>query len=149
MILIRLFFFTLLMNWTPTTAHGQDGSAVVGRWKTGTNKAYLDIFKQKDHYFGKVAWLKKPYTTQGKPKTDLRNPESGLRDRPIMGLVILKNFVFEGGDEYGRGTIYDPESGKTYRCEMRLKHKDLLNVRGYIGIKAIGRTDTWHRVKQQ
>ena len=46
-----------------------------------------------------------------------------------------------------KGHIYDPKSGKEYKCTITAKDKNTLNVRGYIGISVIGRTDVWTRVK--
>jgi len=69
-----------------------------------------------------------------------------LRSRPILGLEILKDFVYEDG-KWTDGKIYDPKSGKTYSCNMTLKSNGDLNIRGYIGISLIGRTDVWKKVK--
>ena len=79
-------------------------------------------------------------------KTDAKNPEARLKSRPILGLEILKDFVFDDG-KWTDGKIYDPKSGKTYSCNMTMKGNDVLNMRGYIGISLIGRSETWKRVK--
>jgi uncharacterized protein (DUF2147 family) len=50
------------------------------------------------------------------------------------------------GNSYEDGTIYDPENGKTYSCTIEMVNANTLNVRGYIGISLIGRTDVWKRV---
>jgi len=42
--------------------------------------------------------------------------------------------------------VYDPKSGKTYSCKMTLKG-DKLDIRGFVGVSLIGRTDTFTRVK--
>ena len=41
----------------------------------------------------------------------------------------------------------DPKNGKTYKCLLYLDGEDTLKVRGYVGISAMGRTQTWQRVK--
>jgi uncharacterized protein (DUF2147 family) len=84
--------------------------------------------------------------SDGKPKVDRNNPENSKQNQPIIGLVILKNFRFDD-DEWQEGTIYDPESGKTYDCNLTLKDKNTLRVRGYIGISLFGRTEKWTRAK--
>jgi uncharacterized protein (DUF2147 family) len=63
-----------------------------------------------------------------------------------MGLVNLWGFTFNG-KAYENGRIYDPKNGKEYKCVMTLKDANTLDVRGYVGITLIGRTDTWTRVK--
>jgi uncharacterized protein (DUF2147 family) len=48
------------------------------------------------------------------------------------------------GDEFTGGKIFDPDSGNTYRCKMRIDDKKLV-VRGYLGITLFGRSQTWVR----
>jgi uncharacterized protein (DUF2147 family) len=60
-------------------------------------------------------------------------------------LVLLSNFKFDGNDKWKGGDIYDPESGKTYSSYLYLKGKNILKVRGYVGISLFGRTETWTR----
>ena len=55
-----------------------------------------------------------------------------------------KNFEFDDG-EWTNGTIYDPTNGKTYSCVIKYRNGKL-DLRGYIGISLIGRTQTWFKV---
>ncbi|HSR02632.1 MAG TPA: DUF2147 domain-containing protein [Methylophilaceae bacterium] len=44
--------------------------------------------------------------------------------------------------------MLDPEEGKIYKCKMKLNEAgDELEVRGYIGISLIGRSQIWTRVE--
>ena len=61
-------------------------------------------------------------------------------------MVIIKNLKKDGA-EYAGGKITDPESGNVYKSYIKLLGKDKLEVRGYIGIAIIGRSQTWIRVK--
>jgi uncharacterized protein (DUF2147 family) len=83
----------------------------------------------------------------GQEKVDRENPDEALRNKPIVGLVIVKGFEFDGKDTWRKGTIYDPDNGKTYKSKMKLESPDVLKVRGFIGISLIGRTTQWTRVK--
>ena len=80
----------------------------------------------------------------GQPKVDSKNPDKNKQNQKIIGLVILQNFKFDD-DEWNDGKIYDPESGKTYSCNLSLNGNNTLKVRGYIGISLLGRTETWTR----
>ena len=83
----------------------------------------------------------------GQPRHDKNNPDEALQDRPIIGLEMIHGFSYdEGESNWSGGSIYDPESGKTYKCQMKLGENDTLEVRGYIGIPALGRTTVWRRV---
>ncbi|MBE0642160.1 MAG: DUF2147 domain-containing protein [Bacteroidales bacterium] len=121
---------------------------LIGKWLNADKDAHIQVFKDKGKYYGKIIWLKEPIDPEtGKAKVDKHNPEAKLRSRPTMGLIILKDFVFSG-EEWEDGTIYDPKSGNTYKCYIKLDGKQKIFVRGYIG-KAwmgLGRTTEWTRV---
>ena len=53
----------------------------------------------------------------------------------------------KSGDEWINGRILDPNSGKEYSCKMKLKDKNTLEVRGFMGVSLLGRTQTWYRVE--
>ncbi|SMD15568.1 DUF2147 domain-containing protein [Pedobacter nyackensis] len=138
--------FVLLLTAISFAGLAQNKDAIVGKWINSLNEAHIDITKRGDKYFGKIVWLKDPKDEKGVTKIDLKNPNEKLRSKPIVGLEILKNFVFDDGRWTG-GTIYDPKSGKTYKCNMKLNGKDELDMRGYIGFSLLGRTEIWKRVK--
>jgi uncharacterized protein (DUF2147 family) len=128
------------------SAYTQDKDVILGKWINSTGEAHVMISKRADKYFGKIVWIKDPKGTEGTAKTDLKNPDPSLRKQPILGMEILKNFVYEDG-KWTSGTIYDPKSGKTYSCNMSIKDNGNLSMRGYIGISLIGRSEIWKRVK--
>ncbi len=69
------------------------------------------------------------------------------KDKPIIGMKILWGMK-KDGDAWSGGEILDPKNGKIYRCKMTLSPDgNSLNVRGFIGISLIGRTQTWLRKK--
>ncbi len=137
-----------------TTVQAQDVKAddVVGVWLTQYKDSKVEIYKDGGKYFGKIVWLETPIDSiTGKPKVDDKNEDPNLRNRPIMGMKLLENFVFDGDDEWEDGTIYDPKKGKTYSCYMEFPdkdNKDRLKIRGYIGVSLLGRTVYWTRVKK-
>lgn len=119
---------------------------IVGVWYNTTKTGKVEIYKKGDVYFGKIIWLEEPLNeTTGKPKVDEYNPETSKQTTPILGLIVLKNFIYDGDGKYSEGTIYDPENGKTYKCKMSLIDKNNLDVRGYIGMPMLGRTENWTR----
>ena len=119
---------------------------ILGKWLNPSGEGQIEIYKRGDKFFGKLAWIKEPNDASGKPKTDEKNPTESLRSRPVLGLEILKNFIFDDG-KWIDGTIYDPKSGKTYSCKLTLKDNNQLSVRGFIGVSLIGRTEVFKRVK--
>lgn len=121
---------------------------LIGIWTTGSGNGKIEIYRNNNTYQGKIIWLKDPIDPKtGKPKTDTEHPDKNLHNRPIIGLVNLWGFQYAGDHEWNGGHIYDPKNGKEYKCVITMKDKNILNVRGYIGITLIGRTDTWTRSK--
>ncbi len=116
----------------------------VGKWYTKDNESIVEITLVKNKYNGRIIWIHEPLDKEGKHKSDTNNPEESLRTTPIVGLELLKGFEFDDG-ELEEGTIYDPNNGKTYSCEMKIE-EGTLNVRGYIGFSLLGRTTEWERV---
>ncbi len=119
-------------------------NTVVGSWLSESGKGITEIYEVNGKYYGKLIWLKEPLDEIGKPKVDKENKDKGLRTTPILGLLILKDFVIKDG-EWKDGTIYDPENGKTYKCTMWLKDANTIKVRGYWG--PFYRTQIWTRSK--
>ena len=67
------------------------------------------------------------------------------KDKPIIGMAILWGLK-KDGDAWAGGEILDPKNGKIYRCKITLSGDGKsLNVRGFIGISLIGRSQTWLR----
>lgn len=55
----------------------------------------------------------------------------------------LKN---NGDNTYESGTILDPQSGKTYKLKgQMIEGGKKLQLRGFIGVAALGRNQTWVR----
>jgi len=144
----------LALILSPTIARAQDADAIIGVWHTtpGTDSGDIRIFKRNNQYFGQVMSLAEPNWPAndkmgmgGKPKTDRHNPNPKLRDQPILGMELMSDFVYVGKNVWEEGKVYDPLSGKTYKCKMILKSGNRLEVRGYIGFSLFGRTVTWTR----
>lgn len=144
--LILLVFFAFC--FIGAKAQTYTANDVIGYWFNDTKTAKIKIYSEDSKFFGKIVWMKHPLDEEsGKPKLDKLNPDDKLKSRPKMNLVIMANFVFDDDDEWESGTIYDPDSGKTYKCYMKFENieKNQLNIRGYIG-KAwmgLGKTSAW------
>ncbi|HTY00279.1 MAG TPA: DUF2147 domain-containing protein [Bacteroidota bacterium] len=130
-----------------STARAQDSTAakkILGEWLTAEGTSKIEIYKEGEEYCGRISWLKEP-ERDGKPRVDDKNPDEKLRSRPLIGLVILRGFSFDGEDQWTGGKIYDPKSGNDYSAKMTLKDDHTLNLRGYVLMPLFGRTETWTR----
>lgn len=152
-ITVNCIFFSSVM--------AQASDEIKGYWYSADNASIVQIFKPKTKFQGQIIWLDEPLYAKGekgagKPKVDRENPDKKKRKVPIIGLGMLSGFTYDKGDKaWNSGTIYDPEHGKTYKCEIRIE-KDVrahsgkrLTVRGYIGLPVLGRTEIWYRVPEK
>jgi uncharacterized protein (DUF2147 family) len=120
----------------------------VGLWKniddtTGKPKAMIRISESNGVLEGKIEKLFRPADQEQNPVC--AKCEGALKDQPLIGLPILAGLK-KSGDEYSGGTIIDPENGKVYKSKLSVSDGGKkLNVRGYIGMPILGRSQTWVR----
>jgi uncharacterized protein (DUF2147 family) len=81
------------------------------------------------------------------PARDAHNPDPKLRNRPLCGLRIGEGFMAVDPQHARGGHLYDPRNGSTYSGEMTAEG-NLLHLRGYLGLRILGRTQTWVRTIQ-
>ena len=142
--LSKLMLIAVVLVIIPFTSQAQQADAILGKWHTQDKDAQVEIFREGNVYHGKMVWMKEP-TEDGKPKVDKNNTDKAKRDRTILGMKFLSDFV-DDGDTWEDGTIYDPRNGKSYSCIIKLMDKNKMEVRGYVGIAAFGKTIEWTRV---
>lgn len=145
------------------TAQSEDDTlrsdAIVGLWETEhepSGFSLVMIFEKDGAYHGQIVWLldslyppDDPDGLAGRKRMDRNNPDPALRNRPIVGLTLMRSFVFDEEDLLWReGRIYDPENGKDYNCQLSLPHPDTLNVYGFVKVAFVklGRSTVWTRV---
>ena len=132
-----LLFSTLILQANSFANSGPD--VILGEWLSQEKDGKISIYKQGDKYYGKISWGK----TTG--RKDAKNPDAKLKNRDLIGLVILQDFKYTGS-AWENGKIYDPNSGKTYDCILKVKDNNkVLDIRGYVGMPMFGRTATWTR----
>jgi uncharacterized protein (DUF2147 family) len=140
-----ILLLSILLSAAPMTAP-PSADAILGVWANGSGKGHIQIFKSGGKYNGKIIWLREPNGKDGKPKIDRHNPDPGKRTQPVMGMVMLRGFVFDDG-EWTNGHIYNPSDGKEYKAYIKMNNANEITVRGYVGISLIGKSDTWTRVR--
>lgn len=128
--------------------------SITGTWKTADGRALIDIYPCGENICGRVAWLREPNFPAddregmaGKTRIDRHNPVPALRNRKVIGLQIMEGFSRDGENRWVHGTVYDSDTGKTYRARLTLITPDRLELHGYIGIPLFGRSQIWTRQK--
>ena len=119
----------------------------VGLWKTvddKTNKprSLVRIVEENGEYKGIV---EKGLREDDNPERVCEKCDAPRKNQKIQGMIFMWGLK-KDGNEFKGGEILDPENGKIYRCKMKLVDGGKkLDVRGFIGIALIGRTQTWWR----
>ena len=123
----------------------QAQASPVGLWRTmdessGQAKALVRIEERNGTLVGRIERL-------------LVDPENAtcqactgeLKGKPVVGLTILQGLRREG-EVWSGGEVLDPNNGKFYKAQVRLAEAgDRLQLRGYMGVPSLGRTQTWRR----
>ena len=140
-----LFLATTLMLASSLVAAA---GSPVGTWlsiddKTRQERSIITVSEENGELKGVVEKL---FDQPGDDPAHLCKECKGERkDKPIIGMTILWGLK-KDGDTWSGGEILDPKNGKIYRCKMTLsKDGNSLDVRGFIGISLLGRTQTWLR----
>jgi uncharacterized protein (DUF2147 family) len=117
----------------------------IGRWQIvnsdGTPGGKAETYLENGRLFGRVTEAR-----PGRTPRDVCDKCSGeYKNQLILGMVFLRNFHPEG-DNWVDGSVVDPENGKEYKGKIWAVGKDSLQMRGYIGISLLGRTESWVRI---
>ena len=144
----KLTYFLIFLS---IICFSQKKNDIKGIWLEEEGQSKIEIFsletKEGTMFGGRIIWLEEPLTQEGERKLDTENPNPELRKKPILGLLIMKKLKYKKYGYWSGGSIYDARSGKTYSLEISMDEKNILKLRGYLGISLIGKTTTWTRVK--
>jgi len=137
---VSLVIFFIIQSQCADCQSKNNENQVSGTFWSPDKDGRIAVYEKHGKYFGKSIWGIKP----GK---DVKNPNPALRNREVIGLEFLSDFVYNANDqEFQDGKIYDPRTGKTYDCKMWLGKDDNLRVRGYLGIPMLGMTVIFERI---
>ena len=107
-----------------------NSDAIVGKWiRIPKEDMIIEVFKSGNEYKGKITWTK-----------------DNDNNKPI-GFIILEDLNFNPKKTmWTNGKIQDPNSGRTYDAEAKIKSNGILEVLGYLGLKMIGSKKEFKRV---
>jgi|HubBroStandDraft_6_1064221.scaffolds.fasta_scaffold114016_2 uncharacterized protein (DUF2147 family) len=116
--------------------------AIVGEWSTQVEEnrppGRVRFERVPDGtYVGIISW-------SAEPKKDVHNKDPKLRDRPLVGSVLMWHLRYDDG-EYVDGYVYNPEDGGTYRLKAQVLGLESLKIRGFLGISLFGQSKVWSR----
>lgn len=152
---MRFLRFCVIFTTILVALNAEGGDIILGKWWSGDptdpklGKSHVLIQKENGKYFGEIIWLRFPKDENGNDKTDKHNPDEKLRKKPLKGLQLMYDFVYDPKQSrWVDGKIYNPDEGKTYSCYMEILEDGTLKVRGFIGVSLLGKTRIWFPVEE-
>ncbi len=122
----------------------------VGLWKTiddetKAEKSQVRITESGAVLTGKIEKI----AEAGKQDSKCELCSDERKDKPVLGMTIIRNTKpdadkarWEGGD------ILDPNNGKVYKLMLKpIDGGKKLEVRGFVGMALLGRTQVWQRIE--
>ena len=146
---MKKVFGAIFITLISTSVLSQD---ITGTWryiddKTGEPKGLVKMEKQANGTYAGTALKATPrpgYT----PKEFCTNCPAPYTNKPIIGMQVISGLKTEDQINYTNGKIIDPVSGKLYSLKGKVSpNGKKLFLRGYIGVSAVGRSQTWLRVE--
>lgn len=147
---------TTLLQMTLATLLGLTGAAAwaqaspAGLWRTidddgKTEKSHVRISEAGGTLSGRIEKI----ADASKQSARCAECEGARKDQPVLGMTIIEGVRrASGAEHWDSGTILDPNNGKVYKVRMTLKDGGrALEVRGYVGMPLLGRSQTWQRVE--
>lgn len=133
----------ILLPLLAMAAPAATADAAIGRWKTETHEAIVEIQRCGASICGRVLTSDALRADPG--MRDVKNPDAALRSRPIRGMQILSGFTRDG-DAWTGGQLYKADEGKTYSGKITVVGPNQLKVRGCVFVP-LCKTQTWTRVR--
>jgi len=123
----------------------------VGLWKTIDDKtkserALVRISESGGVFSGRIEKL---LAADAKPDAKCDKCEDDRKGMPIVGMEIVRGVKkADAENTWDGGTILDSVEGKIYKVRMQSADGGKkLEVRGFVGMPMLGRTQTWLRVE--
>jgi uncharacterized protein (DUF2147 family) len=144
------FVLTALLTLLALPAFAQP--TPVGLWTTvddatGREKGLVRIVAENGVLTGRIEGNLDPSVPPNRVCDICSDDRKGKK---LLGLTFLRG-VRASADEAGvwdGGDILDPDNGKIYRVRLRPSSDGkTMEVRGYIGLPLLGRTQVWIRAK--
>ena len=121
----------------------------VGLWKTiddATGKP-RSLIRISDKNGELMATIEKGLLPSDMPSDVCDQCTDERKGKPLIGMVIMDNMK-QKGDTFEGGYILDPDNGEVYQCKIKLDATgNKLEVRGFIGVSLIGRSQIWMRAE--
>lgn len=150
---VYLFVMMLMLVAVPAgnaafakTARADD-TDIVGYWLTKKKDVVVRIDacgRDRTQRCGWIYWLD-PQVEQ----IDSKNPDPALRGQPLCGVRVLYDLKPDQDNVWRDGLIYKADDGKIFRAKLKQVDAERIDLRGYLGFPALGKTTYLTRVSKE
>ena len=140
-----------LMTFTVGTAFAQTQDPAIGVWKTIDDKtnqpaSLIKIDQVNGVLEGTIIkTFPKPNET---PLVYCSLCKDDRKDKPIVGMKIMTDLKQDQPGVWSGGKILDPKEGEVYKVKIATEDGKKMDIRGYIGVPLLGRTQVWDKAEQ-
>ncbi|RYC31782.1 DUF2147 domain-containing protein [Lichenibacterium minor] len=100
-----------------------------GYWATEKNESQIHITHCGDKLCGNIFWMKEPSDGKGAMRLDKENEDEAKRKRTLLGLQLIN---MKPEDDYWKGTVYNPQNGKTYDATLKILSHTQVELKGCV-----------------
>ena len=141
--LTAVIALTLATALTTLPALAADSDGIAGVWWTPGHDGKIAIEIDDTGVIGGRLIAVAPEKANS---VDANNPDTKLRFRPVLGLPILQGFAMNTEGVMAGGTIYEPDSGRTYYGTLSFDQEGKLAIRESLAFNLLWRTEVMQRV---
>lgn len=144
---VRALVASAALSMMPVVALAErPADPAYGYWLTENRKAIVRIEPCGTDTCGRMVWVENAIDDSGQLKRDVKNTDVAKRQRPICGLELVGGLMKADEGTWQDGWLYNPRDGATYSAEIRAVSQSELEVRGYLGVSMLGKSQVWTRV---
>jgi uncharacterized protein (DUF2147 family) len=147
----QIIYSLVLSSLLIANAIAQNSDPAVGVWKTIDDKtnqpaSLIKIEEVNGSLEGTIIkTFPRPNET---PLVTCNLCKDELKDKPIIGLKIMSGLKQDSPGKWSGGKILDPKEGEYYKVKLNTDDGKKMDVRGYIGVPLLGRTQVWYKAEQ-
>ena len=147
----RFILLSSIIGLSSGVTFAQSTDPAIGIWKTIDDKTNqpASLIKIEEVNGQLEGTIIKTYPLEGRPVLISCNLcKDERKDKPLIGMKIMTDLKKDGAGTWSGGKILDPKEGEVYKVKLATEDGKKMDVRGYIGISLLGRTQVWYKAEQ-
>jgi uncharacterized protein (DUF2147 family) len=105
----------------------KEENMILGFWLMPDNEGIIEIYKVDNFYNGKIIWMLEKEKDRSLLK-DKENPVDSLKNRPVLGIEVMRNYKYDEDGVWNGGTFYAAKKGKTLEPDFVRIDENTLDI---------------------